>query len=51
MTYMQSRTAWIRKHIEHVELLLRRVIAYLVGVCIIPLLLPFLFNIPEIVFH
>ena len=48
---MQTRTAGIREHVEHIEFLFRFLLGYLVGFSFYPPLLPLLFNLPEIIFH
>jgi hypothetical protein len=48
---MQSRPAWIGEHIQYVVFWSAAFIRYLINACIPPVLLPFFFNIPEIIFH
>src|SRR5687767_8990972 len=56
MSHMQSRAAWIRKHIQHIIFwfwwpLTRLSVGYFIYIIRLPPLLPFLFNISELVFH
>ncbi len=51
VAHMQPGPAWIREHIEHIILGLAEIIGHFIGVGCFPFFLPFLFNIPELVFH
>ena len=51
MTYVQSRAGGVGEHVQHIKFLLRFVFRHLVGFVFHPPFLPFLFNLPEIVFH
>ena len=51
MTYMQSRTRRVRKHVEHVVFRTVRVLCDLVGLMVDPLFLPLFLNLSEIVVH
>ena len=48
---MQSRTTWIREHVQHIKLFLVTILSNLIGLLIHPSLLPLLFNLSEVVFH
>ena len=48
---VQSGSWWIREHIKYIELLLVLVLNNFVGLILNPLLLPFLLNVNEVVFH
>ena len=51
MSYVQSGSRRIREHIQYVEFLFAFVFSHLIGMVLYPSLLPFLFNLSEIVFH
>jgi len=51
MSYVQSGSRRIREHIQYVEFLFAFVFSHLIGMVLCPSLLPFLFNLSEIVFH
>ena len=51
MPHVQSRSTRIRKHIQHVEFLLRLVLHDAISLVFHPSLLPFSLNFPEIIFH
>ena len=51
MAHMQSRTAGIGEHVEHIKLLFAVVFGHLIGFLFHPSLLPFLLNVSEIVIH
>jgi hypothetical protein len=51
MPYMQSGPTGIRKHIQHIILGLAAGVGYPVGMGLYPVLLPFLFNLSELIFH
>ena len=51
VSYVQSRAGGVGEHVQHIEFLLRLVFRHLVGLVLHPPFLPFLFNLPEIVFH
>ena len=51
MTYMQSRSRRIRKHVKHIKLLSGGILFNVVGLTFHPALLPFLLNLSEIVIH
>src|SRR5580700_99161 len=48
---VQPRAAGIREHIQDVEFRFGRIVGYFVGPVRCPALLPFLFNISEVVLH
>ena len=50
MAYVQTSTAGIGEHVQYVELLLSRIFLHLVCVIGHPSLVPFLFNLAEVVF-
>ena len=51
VSHVQSRAAGVGEHVEHVVLRPALVFRHLVGLLLHPPFLPFLFNLPEIVFH
>ena len=51
MTYMQSRTRRVRKHVKHVVFRTVRVLCDFVGPMVDPLFLPLFLNLSEIVVH
>ena len=51
VTYVQTRTRWIREHLEHIKWLFVALIAYFVSTSFSPFGLPFLFNIGKIIVH
>ena len=48
---MQPRTAWVWEHVEHIKLWFSAVVRYFISAVFFPVLLPFFFYCPEIVFH
>ena len=51
VSHMQTGTTGVREHVEHVIFLFLRVLHYAIGTVLHPSLLPFLFNVSEVVFH
>ena len=51
MSYMQTCTTGVRKHVENIVFLLVLILNNTIGLLFNPSLLPFLFDVPEIVFH
>ena len=51
MAHMQPGSRWIRKHIEHVKLLLILIFSYAISILFHPSLLPFLLYCLEVIFH
>ena len=51
VTHMQACSRGVREHVQHVELLLLGVLHYAISLVLDPSLLPFLFNLSEIVIH
>ncbi len=51
VSHMQAGATRVREHVENIELGFVLVDIYLVGIIIFPVLLPFLFNLVEVVFH
>jgi hypothetical protein len=51
MSYVQSGSTWVGKHIENIKRWTINVIFYFVGMRILPDALPFFFYVPEVVFH
>ena len=51
MSHVQTCTRGVGEHVQYIEFLFRIVFRYLIGLVVHPSFLPFLFNLPEIVFH
>ena len=51
VSYVQTCTAGVGEHVQHIELLLVLVLHYTIRAVFHPSFLPFLFNLSEIVFH
>ncbi len=51
VTYVQTCSRWVREHVQNVEFLFLFVFNNVVSLLLHPALLPFLFNLSEIVFH
>jgi hypothetical protein len=48
---VEAGTAGIGEHIKHIALGTGGFVAYPIGTCSLPMLLPFPFDIPELIFH
>ena len=51
MSHMQTGSAGIGKHIEHIAFRPAGVVGHLIGTQVFPTFLPFSLDIPELVFH
>ena len=51
MAHMEARPRGVREHVEHIKLLLLRVLGYAISLIGYPSLLPFLLYFSEIIFH
>ena len=51
MAHMQTRPAGIGEHVEHIEFLLVLIFGHSIELLLVPPLMPFLFNLSEVVFH